>query len=665
MNRCARLRRISSFTISCLLFPLPGLTAQPVLHVERYRLTEIALESARAYAHPHKSVDVRCEFSGPDGSLTNIRGFWDGGLLWRVRFAPPVEGLWQYRTICSDPENHGLHDRRGLIQVGPYTGTNPFAHKGWLAVAPNGRYLTYGNGEPFFWLGDTAWEITWKSHQDELQRYLADRSAKEFTVIQVVAMSHQHLEEFGVRNRMGEPFFLNDDFSMPNPRYFDYLDLIIQAANERGMAVALVPLWAAMNVLHFDPRYQRFSLSREESLLLARYIGARYAGSNVIWIVGGDNRYDTPERKAFWREFARQLREASGGTHLITVHPQGWTSSSDSFDNHTTWLNFHMYQSSHKAGASYTYSAALRGYALTPAKPVLNGEAVYEDIYDNLWTPGDTRHVETFRIRPEHIRQASYESVLSGALVGMTYGANGVWQWSTPEDPGTHSPRFTVDHAWMFPGSAQMTVFKTLMVHYNWYRLIPKRTLLLNTSPRELLIPIAASDEHLLAYFPQQTVAATINCRRFSQGTQYVWINPTNGETSPQSQVTQGLNAVIFTPPDASDWLLVVAPDAMSFRVSSAAVPTHFELSQNTPNPFNPTTRIEYRLPRRVHVRLLIYNVQGQEVRRLVDAEQQVGVYRVEWNGLNDAGKPVASDIYLYRLQADEFTRTRKMVLVR
>ncbi|MBI4551415.1 MAG: T9SS type A sorting domain-containing protein [Candidatus Latescibacteria bacterium] len=103
----------------------------------------------------------------------------------------------------------------------------------------------------------------------------------------------------------------------------------------------------------------------------------------------------------------------------------------------------------------------------------------------------------------------------------------------------------------------------------------------------------------------------------------------------------------------------------MSFRVSSAAAPTHFELSQNTPNPFNPTTRIEYQLPRSVHVRLMIYNVQGQEVRRLVDVEQQVGVYRVEWNGLNDAGKPVASGIYLYRLQADEFTQTRKMMLVR
>ncbi len=97
-----------------------------------------------------------------------------------------------------------------------------------------------------------------------------------------------------------------------------------------------------------------------------------------------------------------------------------------------------------------------------------------------------------------------------------------------------------------------------------------------------------------------------------------------------------------------------------------AGVVTTFELRQNYPNPFNPSTTIEFSIPKRVNVKLVIYDISGRVVRTLIDdKEYEPGLYRVEWNGKNDYGEYVASGIYLYKLQAGDFVSTKKMVLMR
>ncbi|MFQ5605262.1 MAG: endonuclease/exonuclease/phosphatase family protein, partial [bacterium] len=93
--------------------------------------------------------------------------------------------------------------------------------------------------------------------------------------------------------------------------------------------------------------------------------------------------------------------------------------------------------------------------------------------------------------------------------------------------------------------------------------------------------------------------------------------------------------------------------------------PQELTLHANYPNPFNPTTVIKYDLPRALKVKLTIYNVLGQKVRTLIDTPQSAGFHRVAWAGQDDAGIPVASGIYVYRLQAEKFTLARKMLLLR
>ena len=97
----------------------------------------------------------------------------------------------------------------------------------------------------------------------------------------------------------------------------------------------------------------------------------------------------------------------------------------------------------------------------------------------------------------------------------------------------------------------------------------------------------------------------------------------------------------------------------------TAAVPDRFVLHPAYPNPFNPITVIEYDLPKESHVTLVVYDVTGREVATLADGLEQAGRSSVSWNGKDDLGQPVGAGVYLYRIQADRFSRTRKMVLLK
>ena len=99
-------------------------------------------------------------------------------------------------------------------------------------------------------------------------------------------------------------------------------------------------------------------------------------------------------------------------------------------------------------------------------------------------------------------------------------------------------------------------------------------------------------------------------------------------------------------------------------------LPTEFGISQNYPNPFNPSTVVRYQLPAASYVEIVVHNVLGQKVRTLLAGDIPAGYHHADWNGHDDAGKPVASGVYLYRINAhnaagQSFTAVKKMALVR
>jgi hypothetical protein len=145
----------------------------------------------------------------------------------------------------------------------------------------------------------------------------------------------------------------------------------------------------------------------------------------------------------------------------------------------------------------------------------------------------------------------------------------------------------------------------------------------------------------------------------------------------------------VHTPPDGPNSFLTYSPWAIQVGSSPAIIPTpvkpttdveetessiplHYSLEQNYPNPFNPGTIIQYSLPIESNVELVVYDIQGREVVKLVDERQSAGRHGAVWNGKDRAGKPVASGVYFYTMTARSservttpFTQTNRMVLVR
>jgi flagellar hook assembly protein FlgD len=94
-------------------------------------------------------------------------------------------------------------------------------------------------------------------------------------------------------------------------------------------------------------------------------------------------------------------------------------------------------------------------------------------------------------------------------------------------------------------------------------------------------------------------------------------------------------------------------------------LPEAYTLHQNYPNPFNPTTQIRYDLPENSYVSITIYDLMGKRVKTLVNSKQDAGYRSIHWNATNEFGQPVSAGMYIYTIQAGEFRKTRKMVLLK
>ncbi|MBN1559862.1 T9SS type A sorting domain-containing protein, partial [candidate division KSB1 bacterium] len=126
-----------------------------------------------------------------------------------------------------------------------------------------------------------------------------------------------------------------------------------------------------------------------------------------------------------------------------------------------------------------------------------------------------------------------------------------------------------------------------------------------------------------------------------------------------------------FTETPADDWGCdmstrgTVQIGAGSRVAENGSVVVDYSLSDNYPNPFNPTTSITYTTPIKGQVRLVVYNTLGQAIHTLVDEIVAAGKHTVTWNGANDLGQQMASGVYFYTLETESFYQTKKMMLIK
>ena len=110
---------------------------------------------------------------------------------------------------------------------------------------------------------------------------------------------------------------------------------------------------------------------------------------------------------------------------------------------------------------------------------------------------------------------------------------------------------------------------------------------------------------------------------------------------------------------------VVASPHATAVVDEGGVKPDGFLLAQNYPNPFNAETVIRYNIGRKGAVALSVFNLAGQQVRRLVLEARTPGFYQIAWDGRDDRGKEIASGVYIYRLHVGDLAEARKLLLLR
>ncbi len=340
----------------------------------------------------------------------------------------------------------------------------PLAVKGPLRVSANGRYLTYTDGSPFFYLGDTGWMIFKRLYRSEVDLYMADRAAKGFTVIMAPIMPWQAR---GVTepNVYGHTPLHNNDPTRPNESYFQHVDYVINKAESLGMYFGLLPAWGDKVNGYTSMDLEIFTT--ETARRYGAWLANRYRYKPIIWILGGDQVPEEYKHYAIFRAMAEGIRSVVGTSQLITYHPKGKTTSSTYFHG-DTWLNFNMYQSGHYAfNQTSSATIAQADYRRYPAKPVINGEACYEDHPVN-WNAANGW------FNDYDVRQSAYWSLFSGAF-GYVYGNNNIFQFYDPtrNNRVENTPRTPWKTALGHPGAGQMKHLRRLMESRRMLGIVP------------------------------------------------------------------------------------------------------------------------------------------------------------------------------------------------
>ena len=330
----------------------------------------------------------------------------------------------------------------------------------------SGRFLVTEDGKPFFYLGDTAWELFHRLTREEAVLYLEDRASKGFTVIQAVVLAE--FNGLTEPNPYGAVPLINNDPTRPNEEYFEHVDYIVDKAEELGLYVGMLPTWGDKVNKKWGVGPEIFT--PENARVYGEFLGERYRGKPVIWILGGDRTIDSERHLEIWRAMAEGLREGDRGEHLITYHPQGGYSSSQ-WLHREPWLDFNMIQSGHAARHAPNYEMIKHDYGLLPVKPCMDGEARYENHPVNF-------NPVNGRFNAHDVREAAYWAVLAGAH-GHTYGCNEIFQFY---EPGRREPiayaRLHWRDALHLPGARQMLYLR---------RLIESRPMLLRAPDQSIL----------------------------------------------------------------------------------------------------------------------------------------------------------------------------------
>lgn len=436
----------------------------------------------------------------------------------------------------------------------------PLAQARTLKISDDQRHIVYEDGTPFFWLGDTAWELFHRTTPEEAELYLENRAAKGFTVIQAVVLAE--LDGLNEPSSNGERPLLNNNPATPNEAYFKHVDFIVNTAEELGLFIGMLPTWGDKWNKQWGVGPEVFT--PDNAYEYGKFLGDRYKNNNIIWILGGDRKPDNDEDLEIIRAMAKGIREEIGDTQLMTFHPMGGWSSSEWFHD-DAWLDFNMFQSGHGELNNQNYLKTKHDYNLEPVKPVLDGEPCYED-HPVGWR-SENGWFDEF-----DSRRAGYWSMMQGAC-GNTYGNHNIWQMWLPGREPISKARTPWKQSIDYPGAFQAGYMQQLFESRPWQLLEPASDILLESPDivEKICLAAAASDGSFLMVYTPFGSTFKISTEHIQTDTVEAWWFDTSigkaihvGDLEVEQQMT-------FDPPAdeecGNDWVLVLDAGDQNFGV--------------------------------------------------------------------------------------------------
>jgi len=519
------------------------------IKVKLFDVFEMEFEQAGSYKNPYLDVRVEVVLTLPDGETKKTALFWDGDTKWRLRFSPDRVGPWEWQVESVD-EGLGGHKGRFEVVASDLRG-------GIRVMDGHPFHFQYQNGEPMWFVGDTVWAYVTDSEEKTHNRQAAEshvdkRLGQGFNVIHAMMIS-----EAGWGNNGGDAFD-NLQTEQLNSTYWQEVDERIVYANGKGVTVGLVLAWGDKGR---NPNNWRSFSSQEARERYARYMVARYGAMNVYFIAGGEWDADYRMGKSLSEEQARKDYHAIGRTikdadphgRLVGIHP---IRLAREFGKEN-WCSFGDYQQQYD---NLHHEILL---SMANGKPVVNSEYAYylrDQDEDGICDKQNSHDLDT-------IRHATWDIVMAGGHFITGWGNTYFGGCRNPKPFDLNAPE---DDDWEEQVQQVIRFFKGQY----WWKLKSNDSLITSSVGRDgdgvrefstpkgmrkhALPPVttywALEDTNMMyvGYVRGVTEDVTLTLG----GGVYI-VKRLNPRTGDYADLGEMYNAVVFSPPDTQDWVVV------------------------------------------------------------------------------------------------------------
>ncbi len=428
-----------------------------------------------------------------------------------------------------------------------------------FSISPNHRFLLK-NGKPFFWMGDTAWELFHRLDSNEADTYLKKRAEQGFTMIQAVVLAES--DGLHTPNANGDMPLINDDPSKPNEKYFKHVDYIVDKAASYNINIAMLPTWGDKvfkDTWGMGPEI----FNEQNAAAYAGWLANRYKNrNNIVWVLGGDRIPRNESDVNIWRAMGNAIMKATDNKAIISFHPQPNQLGSAEWFHKDQWLSFNMFQTGHCRDA-VVYDKMQSLYNMALIKPVMDAEPIYEDhpVCFNVKELGTSNSLD--------VRRSAYLDLFAGAF-GHTYGCHDIWQMNSSKHEPVNGPHYNWKDAMDLPGANQMKYVRRLIESFPMLERVPDQSLVFenNFMPADRIQATRGNDYLLVYTCTGRTITVNMGKIRGKQVTG-CWYNPRNGKITAIA-AADNTGTKKFIPPNSGygqDWVLVLYDVASKYTL--------------------------------------------------------------------------------------------------